>query len=214
MSAKSAMLDMKNAGMKPNGKPVMDSRGRVGSQQGGRPAKSNTPKQIRARARRKQNLAEEEFHKLYKPLDEWDAEELARGRPRSADGHFRGVPPSWINRAVHEQIVRKFEKVVRQEMNTHTVMALEVLHSILTSDEADVKGKPIVPASTKLDAAKFLIEHVIGKPKQRMEADISVRLQAMLGTAMVNPAEQGQTALTQGYIDAEVIEDDDPVSSE
>lgn len=203
MAATPIVIDMSKAEMKPNGKPMMDPQGRMPDQQGGRPAKVMSPKQIRARARRKMRIGEEELATLYKPLDEWDHEELARGRPRAKDGSFKGGTPKFIDRALHEQIVRRFEEVVKEEMNGHTVQALELIGQILEDDERDERGKPIVAAGTKLDAAKFLIEHVLGKPKQRMETDISVKLQGLLGTVMVNPDQQGGFQPTQGFIEAE-----------
>src|SRR5262245_63124610 len=65
-------------------------------------SKSTSRKQMRARARRKRKKAgeSEEFKRLYKPIEQWDPEELARGRPRSRDGNFTGRPPRWITRAV------------------------------------------------------------------------------------------------------------------
>lgn len=206
-----AILDFTHADMKANGKPVVDGQGRLPEHQGGRPAKVMTPKQIRARARRLKKINEEELALLYKPLDEWDSEELARGRPKASDGTFKGKAPAYIDRALHEEIVRKFETIVRQEMNTSTVQALEFLDSLFKDDREDERGRPIVSPATKLDAAKFLVEHIIGKPKQRVEQDISVKLQAMLATAMVNPSQTqaGQFELTSGYIQAESWETDD-----
>lgn len=175
-------------------------------------------KRIRSRARRKQNYVDADLEMLYDgyPISEWDAEELARGRPRDKSGGFRGPAPKWINRAVHEQIVKRFEEIVREDMNTHTVSALKIIGSLLGNEEEDEKGKPKVSAGTKLDAAKFLIEHVVGKPKQRMETDISVKLQGILGHAMVNPAISGSDryALTQGYVEVKAWEDDDDLNQE
>lgn len=217
MGATPAVLDMTYAELKPNGKPMIDSLGRPPEKQGGRPATSMSRKQIRARARRKMKIGQEELATLYKPIDEWDAEELARGRPRAKDGTFKGKPPQFIDRALHEQIVRKFETVVRTEMNTHTVKALEVIDAILTDDSVDDRGKPVVPAGTKLEASKFLIEHILGKPKQRVESDISVKLQGLLGTAIVNPVGGNPSQgfeLTAGYVDAESWEEDDDYESD
>jgi len=211
MGATPVVMDMRLAEMKPNGKPMMDKQGRLPEEQGGRPATVMTKKQIRARARRKMKIGEEELAQLYKPLDEWDHEELARGRPRAKDGSFKGATPKYIDRAIHEQIVRRFEEVVKSEMNGHTVAALELIGNIIDDDERDERGKPIVAAGTKLDAAKFLIEHVIGKPKQRVETDISVKLQGLLGTVMVNPNNSvpGGFAPTQGFIEAKAWEAED-----
>lgn len=205
---KAVEFDFRYAGVKPNGKPELDPQGRPPSKQGGRPAKVMSDKQIRARARRKQKMLAEELALMWKPVSEWDAEELARGRPRDKAGGFRGKSPEWVDRAVHEEAIKRFQSVVKSQMNLHTIEALEVLRYVLNSDDTDDRGKPLVSANVRLDAAKFLLEHVVGKPKQRVETDISVKLQAMLGTAMVNPAEGG-FELAQGYIDAEVVSDSD-----
>lgn len=156
-----------------------------------------TPKQIRARARRRRkrnkHLTEQELGYLYqKPVEEWDLDELAHGRPRNAKGHFAGPKPQWVDRVVYEEAMAKYLSVVKSRMKITTVDALDVLKDIITDDNYDEKGKPIVPASTKLDAAKFLIEHVVGKPTQRIENDVSVKLQGILGQVIVNPNEMGQ----------------------
>src|SRR5690606_22032388 len=112
--------------------------------------------------------------------EEWDEEELARGRPRAQDGSFRGAAPKWITRELHEQAMARFKGIVEGRMREETVTALGVVNAILQNDDVDDRGKPAVSASTKLEAAKFLIEHAVGKPTQRVEQDISVRLQGLL----------------------------------
>ncbi len=154
-----------------------------------------TPKQIRARARRKrarsQHLSTQELEYLYrKPVEEWDLEELAHGRPRNANGHFKGPKPDWISMTVHEEAMTKYTAAVKGSMRVTTVDALGLLQELINDKNVDEKGKPIVPPGTKLEAAKFLIEHVVGKPTQRIENDVSVKLQAILGHVMVNPADQ------------------------
>ena len=175
-----------------------------GGLRGNRKPTSNEKKQVRRRVRRIKKVSTEDMMILYdgRTIDMWDHEELARGRPRAADGSFRGKGPAWIDRTLHEDIVRRFETIVREEMNAHTIEALTVLGKVLSDTETDDKGKPIVAAGTKLDAAKFLIEHVVGKPKQRTETDISVKLQGILGHAIVNPNQSGGFQPTAGYIDA------------
>jgi hypothetical protein len=91
-------------------------------------------------------------------------------------------------------------------MNANTVDAIDVIRWVMMNNEVDDKGKPIVPASTKLDAAKFLMEHIVGKPTQRIENDVSVKLQAILGVAMANPAQalmpgtEGGEGYTLGHL--------------
>lgn len=170
-----------------------------------------TAKQVRARARRKMEKGKkvdpEDFEAWAgKPIEEWDIEELARGRPRDAAGGFRGAPPKYMPRAVHERIADRFKMLVRDQMNQSTVQALGVVSNLLTNEEVDEKGKPLVAANVKLDAAKWLVEHVIGKPVQPTQTDVSVKLQGILGAVMVNPAldndHPDRLAIPAGYTPA------------
>lgn len=183
-----------------------------------------TPKQIRRRVRRRAArsdiLTTEEYRIMYKPVEEWDMEELARGRPRNSRGTFTGPKPKWLSTSVHESAMDRFKQIVKTEMNRQTVGALQVFEEVMSSQELDIKGRPMVPASTKLDAAKFLLEHVVGKPTQRVENDVSVKLQSILGVVMANPDNNGgyqvghlpgvtvPMAIEADIIDVEVDDDD------
>jgi hypothetical protein len=166
-------------------------------------------KQIRARARRAGKIHKEEMEKLYKPLEEWDEEELARGRPKASDGTFRGSSPQWITREIHEAAMTRFKGIIEGKMRGETVEAMKLIHKVLTDDEVDEKGRPLVSAGTKLDAAKFLIEHAVGKPTQRVETDISVRLQGLLAVATVGPGSMPELPAGQFDWDLDSEEADD-----
>lgn len=183
-----------------------------------------TPTQVRARARRARRSGLKNLaiaaDILYKPLDEWDDEELARGKPRTGNGDFRGPTPKFITREIHEAALERFRGQVRAGMNASSLKSLAIVDHILEEDEVDHRGKPVIPYSTKLDAAKYLLDHVVGKSKQPVAADISVRLQGILASVMVNPDESANHDLDgyspayvgmieQGVIDAEVEEDED-----
>lgn len=154
-----------------------------------------TPKLVRARLRKRRakgdpSISPAEAELLYrKPISEWDTEELARGRPRNRDGEFSGPKPQWVTMDLHEEAIDRFSRVIKTEMGVATIKAMDQINSILTNEETDYRGKPLVSASTKLDAAKFMIEHLVGKPKQHIENDVSVKLQSILGAVIVNPNE-------------------------
>lgn len=142
-----------------------------------------TRKQIRARQRRRMKQEMEEEKALAKPIDTWDLEELAKGRPKNKKGNFMGRAPSFISRATHEEIAKQFVIRARGELQSTSVKALKVIYDILENDDVTDDGKPVISASTKLDTAKFVLEHILGKPTQKVEADISVRLQGILSAA-------------------------------
>lgn len=179
-----------------------------------------SPKQIRARANRTGGLdsvtEREQAILRGKPMEEWDLEELAKGRPKNKNGQFAGAPPKWITRETHEKSLEMFKKAIRMDMQSHTIRALEVIAEVMENDETDDKGKPHVSAGTKVDVAKFLIEHLMGKPTQPIQNDISIRLQGILGASLVMPGE----LMASPYIPAashrpvDTIEDADIVEGE
>lgn len=186
--------------------------------------KSMSKKQIRARARRKlqkaQRVTDRELEKLYKPLEDWDAEELARGRPRDKNGGWSGKAPSWISREVHERALNMFRDQIKVGMRTLTPKALAVIEKILDDDTVDERGKPNTAPMVKLQAAKILLEHQIGKPVQPVGVEISATLQAIMGRVMVQPALPGADETTSPalalaashaprVIEGEVVEDDE-----
>lgn len=164
------------------------------------PALKTARKQARAKARRRsrknesmrQRRLEKSLTDTYKPLEEWDEEELARGRPRAADGTFRGPAPKYITRAVHEEAISRFKDQSQARLRGIVPLSLETVEMLLRSEETDDRGRPLVPAGVKLDAAKWAVEHLVGKPTQRTELDISVKLQSILGQVMVTPDEAGE----------------------
>ena len=167
-------------------------------------------KQIRARARRKMKRADiltaQEMEYMYrKPIEEWDLEELAHGRPRNSKGSFSGPKPRWINAEIHEEAMERYTAAVKSDMNATTVDALDTIRHLLNNEEVDQRGRPVVPSSVKLEASKFLIEHVVGKPKQHLLSDVSIKLQGILGQVMANPAQvlldqsQGGEGYTMGH---------------
>lgn len=153
-----------------------------------------TPKQIRRRAKRRlaanpRMPLHEAYEGTMKPVAEWDLEELARGRPKNERGTFEGAAPKWVSRQVTEEAMERFKVLIREEMNSHTIIGLNTLVRVLDDERVDNKGKPFVSANVKVDIAKFLLEHVVGKPVQPTQSEVSVKLQAILGTVMVNPAQ-------------------------
>lgn len=200
-----------------------------------------TPKQIRRRAmRRLKSNPRMPLHEAYegtmKPVAEWDLEELARGRPKNERGTFEGASPKWVSRQITEEAMERFKVLIREEMNSHTIVGLNTLVRVLDDERVDNKGKPFVSANVKVDIAKFLLEHVVGKPVQPTQSEVSVKLQAILGTVMVNPAQisampMDYTLAQRGYrgvgenpanlppelegiFDAELVDEDEEPSEE
>jgi hypothetical protein len=154
-------------------------------------------KRRKQKARREARKAGNALEQLYKPIEEWDDEELARGRPRAADGSFRGRSPGWVTRELHEESIRRFTTITQNEMRALVPAAIENIAKIAGDTSCDEKGKPNTPAAVRLAANQWIVEHLVGKPKQRLEADISVKLQGILAEALVSPDQVGD-----GYIPA------------
>lgn len=211
------------------GRKLKDKTGRPPEKQGGRPVTSTSPKQVRARARRRGYLLDEEVNLVTKPLDKWDLEELARGKCKRPDGTFApGPAPTWITPQMLEEAKKRFQDEVKSRMSQLVPDALDMLAKLMGSNERDARGRPIVPPNTKVEIAKFLMEHAVGKPEQRIKTDLSVQLQGLLAHVMVNPEPEDtsdtdpsripglpgyvRASVSAPIIEADVIDDEDRVS--
>jgi hypothetical protein len=174
---------------------------------------STDPKAIRRRIRNNAQSLEKvkaDVGLLYKPIEEWDFEELARGRPRNADGKFlTGRKPEWLTPVLQAEIERRLKTITREQLSVHVGAAIKVMHDLMSSTDTDEDGRPLVPASVKLDAAKFIVEQVIGKAKVHVDVDTGDKLTAMLARALVNPdGSSYEPKMIEGAAVDE--EDDDP----
>lgn len=161
---------------------------------GGRPKDpsklSTKPDQIRRRLRRGKNREEDlalyaQHHHSFKPVEEWDLEELAHGKPRNSAGSFQGKTPTWLTEAVVREARRRLVDHTNGLLGRNVAFAVRTMINLIKSEEIDDKGRPIVDARTKLDACKFIIEHVKGKAKEFVELDASDATRKMIAAAIV-----------------------------
>jgi hypothetical protein len=175
---------------------------------------STDPKQIRNRLRRKGKKFHEDLQLYaehgFKPLEQWDLEELARGRPRNRNGSFAGPSPKWITHTLQVEIKRRLLTETLGQLGGHLDVALKAVRELITSTEVDEKGKPIVDPRTKLAAATFVIEHIIGKPTAVIELNQAQDFtRAAIASAIV--LDDGEPQGHLGTIDGDftVDEEDD-----
>lgn len=177
------------------------------------------PSQLRNRIRRAAKHAEktgdrtklDKELKIYaevgfKPVHEWDLEELAHGMPRNRAGKFGGQRPKWITPEVTREVKSRLHSHTFGRLGANVDIAVQVVVKLMTSDDADEKGKPIVDARTKLAAAQFVIEHVIGKPQTVLEVNATDSVRQMFAQAIVLDDGRVDSHLA---IEGEVIEDVD-----
>lgn len=140
---------------------------------------SRDPKHIRKRIRNRAHPLAEDVEMLAnstKPLEEWDLEELARGRPRNKEGDFRGRTPIWITPAIRSEAQRRLKMEAHAYLSGHVADAIKVLADLMLNAE-DPK--------LQADCAKFIIEHVVGKAKAHVDVELGEGVKGMLAKAVV-----------------------------
>lgn len=179
---------------------------------------SRDPKQIRNRLRRRATQPkafkadlEMMYEAGYKPVDEWDLEELARGKPRDKEGKFRGRPPRWITAEVAQEAKKRLVQETLGGLTRHVHSAIKAIAWLITCDEVDDKGKLIVDPATKLKAAMFVIENIAGKPKSVIEVEAADFTRRMIASAIIldDGTPQDHRVVLEGQIVDEEDEDDD-----
>lgn len=192
---------------------------------GGRPKDEsklvNDPRQVRVRLRRMArngkthtDAFKNDLRRMgYKPVEEWDFEELALGRCRDATGKIRtGTTPTWIGeRAIQDEIKRRLHDKTYSRITNMVPLALKAVQKLIENDDVDDNGKPIVDARTKLAAATFIIERVVGKTPVTLEVSAQEdKVRTALVPAIVLDDGQPQGHLAIGNtIDGEIVEDDE-----
>jgi hypothetical protein len=179
---------------------------------------SQDPKQIRVRLRRaakgnakRDGRMERDIQMLYhKPIEDWDIEELARGRPRNAAGNFGGRPPAWITPTIQKEAKRRLLEETFGTLAGHAHTAIKTIVKLMTSTEVDEKGKPIVDARTQLAAAQFVIENIVGKPKAVMELQAEdFTRQALAGAIVLDDGDPQDHLVIEGDIVEEEPEEEE-----
>jgi hypothetical protein len=165
----------------------------------------------RRRAARKANNLDAELDKIYsKPIEEWDTEEIQRGRPRGADGTFRGRKPKWITPAIQSERQRRLRQLMMDDLGTFAGDALRLIHTEMMNKGVGDDGKPLVPASVRVDAAKYLVDQFIGKAKVSVDVHEDNSLLDLMGGLLVNPDGMPSHHIV---VDGDVVDpEDDPAS--
>jgi hypothetical protein len=150
---------------------------------------SKDPAQIRRRLRRAAGnpakldrdykMLAEHPDTHHKPLEDWDYEELARGRPRSKDGRFGGGTPSWVTLKVQQEAKERLRTKAYGDLARYAGSAVKVLVNLMR--DTDVENR------IRLDAAKYLLDQVIGKAKVFAQLEGKLDVQAFLAEALVMP---------------------------
>ena len=127
-----------------------------------------------------------------KPIEDWDLDELAKGRPRASDGTFKGPKPVWVTPQLQEEAQVRFREWAKGELSKGSIKALATVMELISEAESE---------RTRLDASKFTIEYLLGKPTQEIKADVGLQLQGLLAGVLVNP--DGSNALQEAELESE-----------
>lgn len=181
---------------------------------------STKPDQIRRRLRRtvgtdkyQEDLALYYQHSGYKHVSEWDIEELARGKPRNKRGKFSGAGPRWLTPEITREARTRLLEHTQALLGEQIEFAVRTMIDLIKNEEVDEKGRPIVDARTKLDACKFIIEHVKGKATAIVEVEGLDRTRHMIASAIV--LDDGSPQDERVVLEGEVVEDEDePIDGE
>jgi hypothetical protein len=177
---------------------------------------SQKPSQIRNRLRRSQGRVQKDVDLYFevrggRPIEEWDLEELSRGRPRAKDGTFKGRTPAWITPTVVKEAKRRLLDHTIGQMAGHVDLAVNTIKKLLTDNSLDDNGRPMVDARTKLAAAQYVIDHIAGKPKIIAEIDASDTVRQFLASALVvdDDGTPAHPVIDGQFYEEESTDDDD-----
>lgn len=164
---------------------------------------SEKPSATRRRIRKNGEKIERDVALLYKPIEEWDMEELARGRPRNRGGNFQGPTPKWLTPLIMKQAKDRLRMLTRDEIAVFSGDAVRTMRKLMNNEDTDFDGKPLVSPTVKLQAAQYILDQTIGKATTPIEVSGNVVLEGLMAKILVNA--DGEPA--HPILDAEIVED-------
>jgi hypothetical protein len=162
-------------------------------------ARSDDPKVLRKRARvRQERMLEEvnsDIEKMYgKPVSEWDFQELQAGQPRNEYGEIvprMGPVPAWITPAIMAEAQKRLKLMTRDRMGHYAGAAIGVMAKLMKSSRSDL---------VKFQAAKYILDQIVGMPTQRVEVDGEVNVATFMAEFIVE-LDGRQHQVIEGAVD-------------
>lgn len=171
---------------------------------------STKPAAAKARIRKSTKKIERDIEIVYgKPVEDWDFEELQRGRPRGPDGTFSSGPrPAFLTPQVLSEARKRLKILTRDQLSHYAGAAIDVLKDLMTDNREDHNGKPITPSTVKYQAATYVLDQIIGRPVAQVEIEGNVKLEGLLAAIIVNPDGSEAHPVVEGYVEEEPDDDE------
>ena len=167
-----------------------------------RRVRSNRPSAVRSRLRKADRAfadARADVELYYqKPIEEWDFEELQRGKPRASDGNFYGGTPKWLTPVLMAEAQSRLRTISAQQMGMYAGDAIRVMAELMETSRV-----PMV----RFQAAKYILDQIIGLPTQRVETKAQIEFESLLADVMVN-ADGSSDGMVVDLAESEWAEED------
>lgn len=99
----------------------------------------------------------------YDDIEDWDDEEIRRGRRRDKSGRFRGADPKVVPKAITDELTRRLLSQAEELMRDNLAAAVQVLIEIVSDEHGQFEAKD------RLTATKMIMDRVMGKEPMRLE---------------------------------------------
>lgn len=161
-----------------------------------------------ATKRRERDMNLYATHVVGKPIDQWDLEELSRGKVRNKNGRFTGGPRfAHIQPLIDREIAKRLKYMALREIQGNVYTAIDVLAELMRNAESE---------AIRLRAAMVVIEYTLGTPQQNIKlTDEAQGIAAKLASALVTPAGLPAHPVIEGtVVDADEADTDDELEDD
>ena len=100
-------------------------------------------------------------------VEDLDAEELQKRRPRNRQGNFNGRPPTMLPRSLLLAMDVEFKKRIQTRFDELADDAIKALESVMKDQRAQ--------AQARVNAAGMMLERVVGKVPDQLVQEVLVR---------------------------------------
>jgi hypothetical protein len=155
--------------------------------------------------RQAQNMTRQDmFNNGFLTVEDMDDEELRCGRMRDANGKIPRVNKTMemIPRDLYDEMVAEHQRRTQEKFRQTLDDCLDAMATCVADDTAEWRDRN--------DAAKYIIERVMGKTPDKVQVAVTKAPWEELFTDVAHITRAQHNALKAGVIDAEVVEDSTP----
>jgi len=119
-------------------------------------------------------------------LDDWDIEELIRGRRRGTDGSFKGRPPVVVPREIHDELAKRVKQDVAHQLRGIAAEYIEPVLRAVMENPGGIAPEQVPGLTLQLKAAQDLMDRFVVGRQEKVEVSGTLRHETLIQNVTID----------------------------